>query len=166
VPTLVVVRHAKAEEPRAGLSDHDRALTLEGRKAATRLGERLAAAGIEPDCAFVSSANRAQQTWARVAGAFSDARFEVVPGLYHGGLGAYQDALAAAAGAEVAVTVAHEPTASGFAKWLANDASDREALASIAWGLVTSGAAILELASWDDLRTGGARLVAVLSGKA
>jgi phosphohistidine phosphatase len=166
VPTLVVVRHAKAEEPRAGLSDHDRALTLEGRKAATRLGERLAAAGIVPDLVLVSSANRAQQTWARMSLAFDQPLLETVPALYSAGLGAYQDALARAADAEVAMTVAHEPTASGFAKWLANDSSDRDALASIAWGLVTSGAAILELASWEDVRPGGARLVTVLSGKA
>lgn len=166
MPTLVVVRHAKAEEPRAGLSDHDRTLTLEGRKAAARLGERLAAAGIVPGHVLVSSANRAQQTWARIASAFGDVRVDTVPGLYGAGLGGYQDALAAVSDADVAMTVAHEPTASGFAKWLANDSSDREALASIAWGLVTSGAAVLELASWADVRPGGARLVALFSGKA
>jgi phosphohistidine phosphatase SixA len=64
------------------------------------------------------------------------------------------------------MTVAHEPTASGFAQWLANEGSDRDAIASIAFGLVTSGAAVLELDSWEDVQPGGARLVTVLSGKA
>jgi phosphohistidine phosphatase SixA len=86
--------------------------------------------------------------------------------LYSAGLGAYQAALATVTDADIAMTVAHEPTASGFAQWLANEESDREALASIAWGLVTSGAAVLELDSWTRVQPSGARLVAVFSGKA
>lgn len=165
MPTLVVVRHAKAEEPRAGLSDHDRALTLDGRRQAARLGERLAEAGIVPQHVLVSSATRAQQTWARMAVALDAERVDTVPGLYSAGIGGYQDALAVVGDADVVATVAHEPTASGFARWLAGDASDRDAFADIAYGLVTSGAAVLELDSWEDVRPGGARLVAVLSGK-
>lgn len=165
MPTLVVVRHAKAEEPRAGLSDHDRALTLDGRRAATRLGQHLAEAGIVPQHVLVSSANRAQQTWARMATALDAPRVDTVAGLYGAGIGGYQEALAAVEGADVVATVAHEPTASGFARWLAGERSDRDAFAAVAYGLVTSGAAVLELDSWEDLRPGGARLVVVLSGK-
>jgi phosphohistidine phosphatase SixA len=92
-------------------------------------------------------------------------RVDTVPALYSAGLGGYQSALASVTDADVAMTVAHEPTASGFAQWLANESSDRDAIASIAFGLVTSGAAVLELDSWQDVQQGRARLIAVLSGK-
>src|SRR5690606_22856606 len=123
---------------RAGLSDHDRALTLDGRRQAARLGERLAEAGIVPQHVLVSSATRAQQTWARMAVALDAERVDTVPGLYSAGIGGYQDALAVVGDADGVATGAHEPTASGFARWLAGDGSDREAFADVAYGLVTS----------------------------
>ena len=165
MPLLVLVRHAKAEVPTGDLDDHDRALTLEGRIAAARLGERLDDAGIVPDEVFVSSANRAQQTWKRMAPRFEDALVHTVPELYGAGIGGYQAVLANARGPEVVMTVAHEPTASGFARWLADDDSDPDALAQLATGLVTSGAAVLEVRSWAPLRAGGARLAEIYSGK-
>jgi phosphohistidine phosphatase len=165
MPTLVIVRHAKAEVPTAGLSDHDRALTVEGRDAAGRLGERLLAAGIVPDIALVSTANRAQQTWKRMAAVLTDTQAHTVADLYEAGLGAYQRELAVLGDARVAATVAHEPTASAFASWLAGPGSDRSALQKLALGLPTSGAAVLELESWDGLERGSGRLVALLSGK-
>lgn len=165
MPTLVIVRHAKAEVPTPGLADHDRALTVEGRDAAALLGERLLEAGIVPDIALVSSANRAQQTWKRMAAALADTESRTVPELYEAGLGAYQREVAGLGDARVAATVAHEPTASAFASWLSGPGSDRALLQRLALGLPTSGAAVLELESWDGLERGAGRLVALLSGK-
>lgn len=164
MPLLIVVRHAKAEAPRPELSDHDRALTLDGRTAATTLGQRLAEAGWVPDVALVSSANRAQQTWKLMSASLPDAQAVTVPELYESGIGAYQSALAGQT-SEVVATVAHEPTASGFAAFLSGAGSDKKALQSIALGLVTSGAAVIEVPSWDRLDRGAGRLVAVLTGR-
>lgn len=165
MPTLVIVRHAKAEVPTAGLSDHDRALTVEGRDAAARLGVRLAEAGLVPEVALVSSANRAQQTWKRMAAALPATHSRTVADLYEAGIGAYQSALSELGEVGVAATVAHEPTASAFASWLAGPESDRKALQKLALGLPTSGAAVLEVPAWDHWERGSARLVALLSGK-
>ena len=82
VPLLVLVRHAKAEAPQAGLDDHARALTLEGREAAARLAERLVEAGIVPDLALVSSSNRTLQTFKRMATVLGDTPMRVEDDLY------------------------------------------------------------------------------------
>lgn len=67
-PFLVLVRHGKAESGAEG-SDHDRPLTARGRSEAAATGRRVAAllAGRQVDLAWVSSATRAHQTWARIA---------------------------------------------------------------------------------------------------
>src|SRR5690606_5991857 len=120
---------------------------------------------IVPGIALVSSANRAQQTWKRMAAALSETETRTVPGLYEAGLGAYQQELAALGAVDVAATVAHEPTASAFASWLAGAQSDRALLQRLALGLPTSGAAVLEVTAWNALERGSGRLVAVMSGK-
>lgn len=165
MPTLVIVRHAKAEIPTPALADHDRALTVEGRDHAAHLGERLIEAQIVPEVALVSSANRAQQTWKRMAAALENTEVRTVPELYEAGIGAYQGALSDLGDTEVAATVAHEPTSSAFATWLAGAESDRALLQKLVLGLPTSGAAVLELPRWDRLGRGSGRLVALLSGK-
>lgn len=164
MPTLVVIRHAKAEAPMGGLSDHDRALTIEGRAAASRLAERLLEAGINLDKVLVSSANRAQQTWKRMADSFPDAEVVTVADLYEAGIGAYQRELEQM-DSEVVATIAHEPSSSSLVAFLAGRDSDRTASQKIALGLRTSQAAVLEIPSWEDLDRGVGRLVALYSGK-
>ena len=61
--TLILLRHAKAEAAAGNFDDFERALTARGRTAAAQVGEWLAASGTQPDLAFVSTAQRAQQTW-------------------------------------------------------------------------------------------------------
>ena len=63
---LLLLRHAKSAWP-DGVEDHDRPLSDRGRRDAPRMGAYIAAAGLRPDFALVSSARRTQETWALVA---------------------------------------------------------------------------------------------------
>jgi len=59
---LVLLRHAKAARESAGVSDHDRPLMAEGRKAAAAIGAAMRKAGLSPDVVLVSSSLRTQET--------------------------------------------------------------------------------------------------------
>jgi phosphohistidine phosphatase len=63
VQTLIVLRHAKSDWS-GDESDHDRPLAKRGRRQAPKAGAWLAAHAGPIDLAVVSSAARAQQTWA------------------------------------------------------------------------------------------------------
>ena len=62
---LVIVRHGKAESGEEG-SDHDRRLTSRWLRDSAAAGRWLAGQVDRVDHAWVSSARRAQQTWAAV----------------------------------------------------------------------------------------------------
>ena len=72
------MRHAKSDYP-AGVDDHDRPLNRRGRLASALMGAWVAEAGA-PDLAYVSSAARAAETWARMR---LDAPMETRKALYH-----------------------------------------------------------------------------------
>ncbi|MEL6793653.1 MAG: histidine phosphatase family protein, partial [Pseudomonadota bacterium] len=62
---LLLMRHAKSDYP-AGIDDHDRPLNRRGRLASALMGAYLAEMETVPDLAYVSTAARAQETWARM----------------------------------------------------------------------------------------------------
>ena len=66
----MLLRHAKADRP-SGIGDHERPLTDRGRSDSARMGAYMAAAGLVPDLAIVSSARRAQETWTLARPAFA-----------------------------------------------------------------------------------------------
>ena len=141
---LVLIRHAKAEAPRPGLDDHDRALTLEGRSSASALGEALAGAGVAIDTVLVSSAVRTQQTWKLLEQSFPNAELRTVPALYETHVGGLIAALQEIEGDGVVAVVGHEPTMSATAAWLAGPGSDTTALKRVAHGLPTGTAALID----------------------
>ena len=166
MPLLVLVRHAKAEAPQAGLNDHARALTLEGREASVRLAERLVEAGIVPDLALVSSSNRTVQTFKRMATVLGDTDVRVEDDLYESARERYMSVITRVGGAKVVLVVGHEPTTSHVAAWLAGPGSLKRPLQKVALGMGTSGAAILEFdGTWAGLDHRAARLVDVIDGK-
>lgn len=59
---LFLLRHAKAETATGGQSDHDRALTEKGRRAASKIAQAMRQAGLAPEVVLVSTATRTQQT--------------------------------------------------------------------------------------------------------
>ena len=167
MPLLVLVRHAKAEAPQAGLDDHGRALTVEGRDASVRLAERLLATGIVPDLALVSSSNRTLQTFELMATVLGDTPMRVADDLYESAVERYMSVVTGAGDAHVVVVVGHEPTTSHVAAWLAGPGSLKRPLQKVALGMATSGAAILEYdGKWAELGHRAARLVDYIDGKA
>jgi phosphohistidine phosphatase len=60
--TLLVLRHAKAEDTRPATKDSERRLTPDGERAALEVGDYLRAQGITVDTVLCSSAGRARQT--------------------------------------------------------------------------------------------------------
>lgn len=80
---LILFRHAEAQARAAGQSDHDRALTPQGRYDAGLMGRVLASAGYAPDRAVVSSSLRTRETWDALAASFPDAKAKESRGLYN-----------------------------------------------------------------------------------
>jgi phosphohistidine phosphatase len=68
---LILFRHAKTERLNPGGRDADRRLTDRGRDDAVQAGRYLVAQDLIPDQVLVSTARRAQETWALASQAFS-----------------------------------------------------------------------------------------------
>lgn len=68
--TLLLMRHAKSSWDHGALDDHDRPLNARGRDSADRMGQWLTDQDLVPDFAWVSSAARTQETWARLSHGF------------------------------------------------------------------------------------------------
>ena len=150
--TLVVIRHAKAEQVAA--TDLERDLTGRGRSDAAAAGKWLAAAGVRPDHALVSAAPRAAQTWDALAegGGWSlDADLD--DGLYSAGPDTALDLVRALdEKCACAVIVGHNPTMAVVAQLLDDGEGDIEAGNAMAVGFPTSAVAVFEVAgAWADL---------------
>lgn len=150
---LVLVRHAKAEAPSAGTSDHDRLLTPEGRTSAANIARVLVAAGVRPDVVVVSSARRTVQTWDLMKEAWPEAQVIIEPRVYETHIEGLLEVIAEVPPTATSVmVVGHEPTTSATAAHLAGPGSDTRALQRVAHGLPTGTAAVLETdRSWADL---------------
>ncbi|MFT4264447.1 MAG: histidine phosphatase family protein [Nocardioides sp.] len=151
--TLVIVRHAKAEQ--FGPSDHERPLAARGRADAAAAGRWLAAAGIVPDEVLVSTALRTRETFAAIADA---AGWEVEPWidttLYSAGVDTVLELLhAVSEETRTAVVVGHNPTVSMVAQLL--DDGSGVPLGELATGAV---AVFAYDGAWADLDVGSATL--------
>lgn len=83
--TLYLLRHAEAENPKAGQSDAQRVLTSSGEKDMSELAARLAKSGLRFDVILCSPAERTKQTAAIMAAAtgFDPSKIEYDPKLYN-----------------------------------------------------------------------------------
>lgn len=79
---LILMRHAEAERAHPG-GDRERPLSARGQSDAVRVGRALAAHGMRPDLALVSSAARTRQTWDLLQDAFGDVEVRIEPDLYN-----------------------------------------------------------------------------------
>lgn len=70
VPDLVLMRHCKSAYP-AGVVDHDRPLNTRGERDSRAAAQWFARENLSIEQVWVSSATRAQQTWAGIASAFN-----------------------------------------------------------------------------------------------
>ena len=166
--TIVVVRHAKAED--AAATDQVRELTERGRADATVVGELLSDM-LDPDAetaALVSSATRARQTW-RIAAGELDVPVEEreLDELYEAGGDEVVDLLALLPDEiEVAIVVGHNPAMEALAHQLDNGDDDDLTTQLSERGLPTAGVAVLELEGpWSGLEAASCRLVRIEVGR-
>lgn len=143
MPTLVLVRHAKAQPLAA--DDRSRRLVEEGRAQCADLRRWLEDQGLVPDRALVSVAARAQETWelARVG----HGEVVVEEGLYRAGPAEVRE-LVALTPPDVGtlVVVGHNPTLEDLA-WELDDSERARDVAHR--GLGTAGVRVFALRSWD-----------------
>ena len=161
VKTLVVMRHAKAEQ--SGASDAERQLTDRGLLDATEAGQWLAGRGVEPELALVSSAVRTVQTWdAANEGGGWDLEGTLEDALYEAGTESALDLVRAVDEAiSTLVVVGHNPTMASLAALLDDGEGDEEAGNEITLGFPTSAMAVFSYdGKWEDVDEASASLVA------
>lgn len=143
MPTLVLIRHAKAEPYRS--DDHGRRLTAGGRDEAARVRRWLLDQGLLPDRVVVSSAARTTETWELAS--VGSAVAEVDERLYEASV---EDLRAVVAETEGSVgtlaLVGHNPVFERLA-WELDDSPSARSRTDR--GMRTAGVAVFALASWD-----------------
>ncbi|GAB3267809.1 SixA phosphatase family protein [Kineosporia babensis] len=168
---LILIRHAKAEQPAPGQADADRALTQRGLLDAELGGHELARIAV-PDVVFCSPARRTRQTWRAVLdGVNSELRGGENPAEVHPEVH-YVHALYEAStfdivetvrkapeGAAVVVVVGHEPIMSEATAALSGAGSDPDAVQHVKSGFPTGGIAVLAVErGWAGFAPGDGRL--------
>lgn len=149
---LILLRHAKSSWAH-DVEDHERPLSGRGVKAAPLMGAWLARNGLVPDLALVSTARRAQQTWALAApelgkpvksldsGAIYEAEAETI-------LAAIR---AVKRSVETLIVVGHNPGLEELARLLMKD-DGGEAGSHLREKFPTAAVAVLSCAgAWTDL---------------
>jgi phosphohistidine phosphatase len=152
--TLILLRHAQADDSRPGGHDIDRTLTAAGERQAQNVGKFLRDQGIEVDAVLCSSAVRARQTLDQLTQAGEPGRVEVSEEYYNAGADTLLDALRGLpADTAVALLVGHAPGVPGLAIELADpESSDPDAMAVLERRFPAAAVARLEFAgAWADL---------------
>ena len=119
--TLYIVRHAKAEDRAAFMSDHDRNLVPEGIMGSARIGRYLHEQGVNTTVLISSTANRARDTAKVIAEqlAIDPQTIILDEKLYEGGPKAYLAAVnSLPADCASAMIFGHNPDVSYFAEYL------------------------------------------------
>lgn len=158
--TLVLMRHAKAEP--FGAEDHERMLTERGRRDAAEAGVWLAAKGIVPDAALVSSAARTVGTWEAVAAAWRSAAAPAYDESLHsaGPESALEVIRSVDPAAEVLIFVGHNPTIAYLAHVLSDSLPDPTAFRAMSQGYPPAALTVLEVpVTWAELGEGSARII-------
>lgn len=157
---LMLLRHAKSDWSDR-VTDFERPLAKRGEKAAPMMGAYMAAEHLVPDCAMVSPARRARDTWALVAPAFRETVKQVTePRLYEA---EPEDILAAVRGTKTAVktlmVVGHNPGFEDLAVELIGH-GDRYAFARLKQKFPTAALAVIDFAvnDWGQVKPHDGRL--------
>ena len=162
MPRILLLRHAKAERARPGVSDHERNLSERGREDAAAAGAMIAKRGERPDRVLCSTSQRTRQTWDEVRPSLAETpepRF--ARELYEAG--DYLPILRGDGGAATSLLlIGHNPTMHETAMLLAGDLGTPDG-AVLKQRFPTAALAILDFdGSWADLRSGAARLAAFI----
>lgn len=125
---LILLRHAKAVRGGPELSDHDRPLTPEGRKAAAAMGAAMRRDGLTPDVVLVSSSLRTLETLEALEPWDDRPNIETVPGLYMASQGQIREILRELPETvRSALVIGHNPGIHELAQLLAGEAGGKSA---------------------------------------
>lgn len=146
MPSLIVMRHAKAVERHEAEDDFERGLTETGHADADRAAEAMKTAGLSADLALVSPARRTLLTFQHVGPALGDPPVQSPMALYHASPGMLRRAIGEAfeGGAQHLVLVGHNPGVGALAHELAERAGDAKSLPR---GWPTAAAVAFDLAN-------------------
>lgn len=160
---LLLLRHAKSAWDVAGLADFDRPLAPRGRRAATMIGEHLAAHRLAPDRILCSAARRTRETLMGLMPMIgTDLDIRILRGLYEVGADAYIDTIGALGGnSRHLMLIGHNPTMQDTAIELIGSGNPvlREEISD---KFPTGGLAIIDfdIHKWSELRPKTGRIVA------
>jgi len=160
---LVLLRHAKAARESAGVSDHDRKLLPEGRRAAAAIGAAMRKAGLSPDVVLVSSSLRTQETLEELEAAdVWDERpnIDTLPALYMATSTQIRDAIKnLPETVRSALVIGHNPGLHELAAALAAPAPTKPDLSRLTEAFPTAALAeFLIPTAWHRLTLGAASL--------
>jgi phosphohistidine phosphatase len=165
---LMLLRHAKSSWSDADLHDAARPLNARGRLAATLMGAYLREAGMAPDLALVSTAQRAVETWDGVERELAARPARASSPLYMAAPDAMLDVLRGAPDdARAVVMVGHEPGISAFLHRMTG-AEIAPGCARAFERFPTASLAELQLddlAHWRDAEFGAGRFASFVSPK-
>jgi phosphohistidine phosphatase len=159
--TLVILRHAKADNPE-GVADADRPLTARGHADAAAAGAWLLHSGLRPDLVLCSPARRTRQTWHDVALALTEAphvRYEAA--IYGAPVRTLLASVRVAApDATTVLLIGHNPGLSELSALLDPDQAEPD-------GLRTAGIAVHTLTgAWTDFGNATAPLTSSHTARA
>ncbi|MBT0772398.1 histidine phosphatase family protein [Kineosporia sp. J2-2] len=175
---LILIRHAKAEQPAPGQADADRPLAHRGLLDAAVAGQELARIAV-PGVVVCSPARRTRQTWRAVLEGLTTGLGEMeddanhtphpdvryVPALYEASTFDVVETVrqagtgGGAGDPGVIVVVGHEPVMSEATLALSGPGSDPDAVQRVKSGFPTAGIAVLAVErEWAALAPGDGRL--------
>lgn len=155
--TLILLRHAKAVRAHEAPSDEARGLTGRGRRDAAAAGAAMAAAGLKPTLALVSSSVRTRETAEHGLADF-ELETRIEDALYHAPPESLWDAFSAS-DAESVVIVGHNPGIGELVGALVHQAHDGSKLArEFASHFPTAAFAAFEIRG-ELMRAAGSRLI-------
>jgi phosphohistidine phosphatase len=152
--TLFILRHGKAERPRAGLTDFNRALTPRGHRDAARAGEALVERFFPDSPGAVSAARRTRETAEAVGAAWDWHLPEPLPeGYLAPALFWLQTVNAWESDRATGLIIGHNPGVSDFIEYLTGANTS----------LPTAGLAEVQfpVSSWAEISGGCGELVSV-----
>lgn len=168
---LYLLRHAEAGWPQNGQNDHQRPLTDHGQQVARKVGAFMAQQEIQPDCVWISSACRTQETFDHMlaGGMARPAYVTVSDSLYLCGRDGLVDFIEEHGTQHRAILIVnHNPDVPNLAEWLCRS-SARPALhganmVNPFYDFSPGSLAIIDGGRWDQLSAGWGRLVSVIAG--
>jgi phosphohistidine phosphatase len=155
---LLLIRHAQAADAPV---DRDRPLTASGARAAAAIGAWLQQSGYVPELALVSTALRAQQTWAAAAESLSGDREPTVDQrIYDNTVDALLDVIGELAGvAGTVAVVGHNPSIGELAFVLDDGEGNDSARRTLSAGFPIGAVAVFQVdVPFADLGAGAATL--------